>query len=132
MSGARLLVAVWCSTCAGPAAAQQPASPPPALTISQAVDEAVDHNLSLPAARVNAARVATGSIAPFESIRSQVAMLQFRSTVVKAELELAAATARLRTLVGRPPAAPIDVAGNLAAARSPQPPDAAALEQVAL
>src|SRR5207247_2204879 len=70
-------------------------------------------------ARVNAARVAAGSIAPFESMRSQVAMLQFRSTVVRAELDLAAAAARLRTLVGRPPLAAIDVVGDLGRPRGP-------------
>jgi len=66
-------------------------------------------------ARVNEARVAAGAIAPYESTRSQIAMLQFRSTVTKAELDLAAATARLRVLLGRPPSNPLDVSGDLSA-----------------
>ena len=82
-------------------------------------------------ARVNAARVAAGSLAPFESMRSQVAMLQFRSTVVRADLDLAAATARLRTLVGRAPLDPTDVVGDLGGARAAVP-DAARLEEMAL
>ncbi|HEY6210976.1 MAG TPA: TolC family protein, partial [Vicinamibacterales bacterium] len=48
--------------------------------------------------RVNRARLTAGSIAPSEARRSEVAMLQFRATVVRADLDLAAATARLRTL----------------------------------
>jgi len=64
-------------------------------------------------ARVNRARVVAGSIAPFESTRSDVAMLQFRSTVVRAELELAGARARLSALLGRQPTASVDVAGEL-------------------
>ncbi len=67
--------------------------------------------------RVNSARAAAGSIAPFEATRSQVAMLQFRSTVVRADLDLAAATARLRTLIGRGVLDPIDVTGDLAGRR---------------
>ena len=40
-------------------------------------------------------------------------MLQFRSTAVRAELELATALARLRTLIGRSPGDPIDLADDL-------------------
>jgi len=83
-------------------------------------------------ARVNAARAKAGSIAPFESIRSDVAMLQFRSTVVRAELDLAAATARLRTLLGRPPAAPVDITDRLGPAAALAVEDVAPLEQLAL
>ncbi|HEX4346879.1 MAG TPA: TolC family protein [Vicinamibacterales bacterium] len=64
-------------------------------------------------ARVNDSRVAAGAIAPFEATRSRIAMLQFRSTVTKAELDVAAATARLRLLLGRPVSAPLDIAGDL-------------------
>ena len=63
--------------------------------------------------RVNRARLTAGSIAPFEATRSEVAMLQFRSTVVRAELDLAAATARLRVLLGRSQGAPIEIADAL-------------------
>jgi len=66
-------------------------------------------------ARVNQARVAAGAIAPYESTRSQIAMLQFRSTVTKAELDLAAASARLRVLLGRPASAALEVSGDLSA-----------------
>jgi len=83
-------------------------------------------------ANVNRARVAAGSIAPFESTRSDVAMLQFRSTVVRAELDLATATARLRTLLGRSPSDPLDLIGDLAAASAEMASDVGRLEQVAL
>lgn len=81
--------------------------------------------------RVNRARVAAGSIAPFESTRSEVAMLQFRATVVRADLDLAAATARLRTLLGRPPGGPLVVADPLTIDRAEPAPDPARLETVA-
>jgi cobalt-zinc-cadmium efflux system outer membrane protein len=82
-------------------------------------------------ARVNRARVAAGSLAPVESTRSEVARLQFRSTAVRAELDLATALARLRTLIGRPAADPIDIADDLRvpAARAP---DVAAVQQLAI
>ena len=64
-------------------------------------------------ARVNRARVSAGSIAPFEATRSEVAMLQFRATVVRADLDVAAATAKLRTLLGRPPGAPLEITDSL-------------------
>jgi len=82
-------------------------------------------------ARVNVARVAAGSIAPFESTRSQVAMLQFRANVVRADLDLAAAAARLRTLLGRRVGDPIDVAGDLHAVTSTVP-AASRLQDLAL
>ncbi len=63
-------------------------------------------------ARVNRARVDAGSLAPVESTRSEIARLQFRSTAVRAELDLATALARLRTLMGRTSAAPIDLSGD--------------------
>jgi outer membrane protein, heavy metal efflux system len=87
-------------------------------------------------ARVNRARVAAGSIAPFEATRSDVAMLQFRATVVRAGLDLAAATAKLRTLIGRPPGAPLEIADSLrGAGAAPAAPNAVtpdALEALAL
>src|SRR5262249_10266017 len=49
-------------------------------------------------ARVNHTRVTAGAIAPLEATRSDVAMLQFRGNVVRADLDVAAASARLRTL----------------------------------
>jgi cobalt-zinc-cadmium efflux system outer membrane protein len=82
-------------------------------------------------ARVNRARVAAGSLAPVESTRSEVARLQFRSTAVRAELDLATALARLRTLIGRPAADPIDLADDLRVAAAAVP-DVAAVQQLAL
>jgi cobalt-zinc-cadmium efflux system outer membrane protein len=82
-------------------------------------------------ARVNRARVAAGSLAPVESTRSEVARLQFRSTAVRADLDLATALARLRTLIGRPAADPIDLADDLRAAAAGIP-DVTAVQQLAL
>ncbi|MBI3491416.1 MAG: TolC family protein [Acidobacteria bacterium] len=82
-------------------------------------------------ARVNRARVAAGSIAPFESTRSEVAMLQFRATVVRVDLDLASATARLRTLLGRPPGAPLAITDRLSTDRTEPAPDPTRLEAVA-
>jgi len=64
-------------------------------------------------ARVNRLRVAAGAIAPFESTRSDVAMLQFRATAARAELELTTASVRLQTLLGRPVYQTIDVGDAL-------------------
>ena len=83
-------------------------------------------------ANVNRARVVAGSIAPFESTRSDVAMLQFRSTVVRADLDLAASTARLRTLLGRSASDPLDLVGDLGGASAATASDVERLEQVAL
>jgi cobalt-zinc-cadmium efflux system outer membrane protein len=84
-------------------------------------------------ARVNRARVAAGSLAPVESTRSEVARLQFRSTAVRAELELATALARVRTLIGRSATDPIDLADDLRVADpAAGVPDVAAVQQLAL
>lgn len=82
--------------------------------------------------RVNRARVTAGSIAPFESTRSEVAMLQFRSTLVRADLDLATANARLKTLLGRAPGDPMVLTDTLAPARVAAAPDVAALESAAM
>jgi cobalt-zinc-cadmium efflux system outer membrane protein len=82
-------------------------------------------------ARVNRARVAAGSLAPVESTRSEVARLQFRSTAVRADLDLATALARLRTFIGRPAADPIDLADDLRVAAAGIP-DVAAVQRLAL
>ena len=82
-------------------------------------------------ARVNRARVTAGSIAPFEAMRSEVAMLQFRATVVRADLEVAAATAKLRTLLGRPAGDPLEIAGGIAdTSATIAAPDGLALESL--
>jgi cobalt-zinc-cadmium efflux system outer membrane protein len=82
-------------------------------------------------ARVNRARADAGSIAPVEWTRSQVAMLQFRSIAVRAALDLSTALARLRTLLGRLPSAPLDVAGDLQLS-PPQTMELEAVRQLAL
>jgi cobalt-zinc-cadmium efflux system outer membrane protein len=83
--------------------------------------------------RVNKARVVAGSIPGFEATRSEVAMLQFRATVVRADLDLAKATAQLRTLLGRPPEAPLEIADALTmAGGEPTADDLAGVESVAL
>jgi cobalt-zinc-cadmium efflux system outer membrane protein len=69
-------------------------------------------------ARVNKARVVAGSIPGFEATRSEVAMLQFRATVVRADLELAKAAAQLKTLLGRPPDSALEIVDALAMAGS--------------
>ena len=84
-------------------------------------------------ARVNKARVVAGSIPGFEATRSEVAMLQFRATVVRADLDLAKATAQLRTLLGRPPEAPLEIVDALAIAGGERTADdVAAVESLAL
>jgi outer membrane protein, heavy metal efflux system len=82
-------------------------------------------------ARVNRARVAAGSLAPVESTRSEVARLQFRSTAVRADLDLATALARLRTLLGRAATDPLDIADDLRIAAAAAP-DLPAVQQRAL
>jgi len=82
-------------------------------------------------ARVNRARVAAGSLAPVESTRSEVARLQFRSTAVRADLDLATALARLRTLLGHAATDPLDVGDNLRIAAAAAP-DLTAVQQLAL
>jgi len=69
-------------------------------------------------ARVNKARVVAGSIPGFEATRSEVAMLQFRATVVRADLELAKAAAQLKTLLGRSPDSALEIVDALAMAGS--------------
>jgi outer membrane protein, heavy metal efflux system len=82
-------------------------------------------------ARVNRARVAAGSLAPVESTRSEVARLQFRSTAVRANLDLATALARLRTFLGRPATDQLDVADDLRVPAATAP-DLTAVQQLAL
>jgi outer membrane protein, heavy metal efflux system len=82
-------------------------------------------------ARVNRARVAAGSLAPVESTRSEVARLQFRSTAVRANLDLATALARLRTFLGRPATDQLDVADDLHVPAATAP-DLTAVQQLAL
>ena len=81
--------------------------------------------------RVNTARLTAGSIAPFEATRSRVAMLQFRATVVRADLDLAAATARLRLLLGRAPGDPVTIADRLEGVPAPAPLELERLQQLA-
>jgi cobalt-zinc-cadmium efflux system outer membrane protein len=82
-------------------------------------------------ARVNKARATAGAIAPVESTRSDVAMLQFRSTVVRADLELATSLSKLRILLGHSPGDALEISGDLrfVAAASP---DLSTVQQLAL
>ena len=62
--------------------------------------------------QVNTARVRTGDLAPVELSRSQVAALQYQTSVQQAELQLRQATNRLQLLLGRTsPAEDFDVTG---------------------
>jgi outer membrane protein, heavy metal efflux system len=64
--------------------------------------------------RTNSVRVNAGSISPLDLTRSQVAMLQFRSNVKRAELLLLTSKTRLQNLLGRRiPVDGFDVLGNL-------------------
>jgi len=83
-------------------------------------------------ARVNRARLTAGAIAPLEATRSDVAMLQFRASVVKADLDVAAASAKLRVLLGRPVGDPIEIADSAIAAAAAAPLEPSALESLAV
>jgi outer membrane protein, heavy metal efflux system len=82
-------------------------------------------------ARVNRARVTAGSLAPFEATRSEVAMLQFRATVVRADLDVAGATARLRVLLGRPPDDPLRITDALTESPAEPTPALVQLQELA-
>jgi cobalt-zinc-cadmium efflux system outer membrane protein len=82
--------------------------------------------------RVNRARVTAGAIPPVESMRADVAMLQFRANAVRAELDLATATARLRTLLGRPVNDPVELADGLGGPDQSPVPELARVQEVAL
>src|SRR4051812_37635370 len=82
--------------------------------------------------RVNRARLAAGAIPPVESTRADVAMLQFRASAVRADLDLATATARLRTLLGRPSNDPVELGDALDGPGPAPPPELAQAEEIAL
>src|SRR5262249_35907520 len=64
--------------------------------------------------RLNEVKVKDGAIAPVELTRSRVAMLQYRSNVKRAELELATARTKLQNLLGRTTTQDeIDIRGEL-------------------
>jgi len=66
--------------------------------------------------RLNEVKVKDGAIAPVELTRSRVAMLQYRGSVKRAELELATAKTKLQSLLGRPTTPDeIDIRGELKA-----------------
>jgi outer membrane protein, heavy metal efflux system len=70
--------------------------------------------------QLNEARLASGAIAPLEVTRARVAMLQYRTSVRSAELELTTAKARLLPLLGRRAAGQsIDVLGDLNSLAAP-------------
>jgi cobalt-zinc-cadmium efflux system outer membrane protein len=82
--------------------------------------------------RVNRARVTAGAIPPVESTRADVAMLQFRANVVRADLDLATATSRLRTLLGRPVDDPVELGDALGGPDESPVPELARVQEVAL
>jgi outer membrane protein, heavy metal efflux system len=82
--------------------------------------------------RVNVTRASAGSIPRFEATRSEVAMLQFRTTVRRADLALATASARLRVLLGRATDDPIEIVGGLRAPGQDAMPDVDELEALAI
>ena len=83
-------------------------------------------------ARLNRARLTAGAIPPLEATRSDVAMLQFRASVVRADLEVAAAAARLRVLLGRDAGDSVEIDEPVADGVGPARFDAAALEELAV
>jgi len=83
-------------------------------------------------ARVNKARATAGAIAVVESTRADVAMLQFRSTVVRAELELETARSKLKILIGRPAGDALDIAGDLRSTPAATAPELGMVQQLAL
>jgi cobalt-zinc-cadmium efflux system outer membrane protein len=62
---------------------------------------------------INAERVRSGDLAAVELARSRLASLQFQNDVRTREAKLAVAVHRLRALLGRIDAAPIEVSGEL-------------------
>ena len=62
---------------------------------------------------INTERVRSGDLASVELARSRLAALQFQNDVRSREAKLAAARHRLRALLGRSDAEPIEVAGEL-------------------
>jgi len=83
--------------------------------------------------RINDRRVQAGGLAPSELKRSRVLMLQFRSSVKRAELELAGARTKLKVFLGRSSEKPdVDLKDDLGITPSAQPVDLAALHQTAL
>ena len=80
--------------------------------------------------RLNQTKVNSGSIAPQELTRSRVAMLQFRNSVKRAELELLTTKTKLQNLLGRrSPIDNFDVEGELAVPLYAGQIDPLALEQ---
>jgi cobalt-zinc-cadmium efflux system outer membrane protein len=80
---------------------------------------------------VNSARFTAGAIPAVEATRSNVAMLQFRSNVVRADLDVASAAAKLRVLLGRAAGDPIEIDEPTAAEQITAPLEPAALEALA-
>jgi cobalt-zinc-cadmium efflux system outer membrane protein len=83
-------------------------------------------------ATLNDERVRAGAAAPYEAVRTRVAVLQFRATTSRAELELKTASIRLQQLLGRPLSGDtLTIADALEPAAGP-PLDLVALETLAI
>jgi cobalt-zinc-cadmium efflux system outer membrane protein len=83
-------------------------------------------------AALNDERVRAGAAAPYEAVRTRVAVQQFRTTTSRAELDLRTASIRLEQLLGRPLSGDtLTIADALAAAAGPSP-SLESLERLAL
>ena len=80
--------------------------------------------------KVNTERVRTGDLAQMELARSRLAALQFQNEVRQRDAGLQVAVAKLKTLLGRTDANPIDVVADLR--RDEEPIDVTAVRQKAL
>jgi cobalt-zinc-cadmium efflux system outer membrane protein len=79
--------------------------------------------------RVNDSRVQAGALPPVERTRSVVAMRQFETNVVKAELDLQVARVRLQQVLGRSLDVPlVDITDDLKLSALSEPPGLAMLE----
>ena len=84
-------------------------------------------------ARLNDDRVRAGAAAGYEATRTRVALLQYKSTVSRAELDQRAASVRLRQLLGRTPSAdPLVVLAALPIVEDRAVPQRSSLEALAL
>ena len=82
--------------------------------------------------RLNEVKMKDGSIAPIELTRSQVAMMQYRGNVKRADLELATAKTKLQNLLGRTISSEtLDIQGELKVPLRPAGLQLAALEEQA-
>ena len=98
------------------------------LALAQDNLQALERLVSL-----NESRLASGAIAPLEVTRTKVAMLQYRTSVRAAELELATARSRVAPLLGRRSGTQlIDITGDLMGQSPPRRPTREEVESLAI